>query len=102
MSASSKVWQFLPVKVRIRQRLATSLTPIPHVGRQLTACSYDAIILLKKRQGPRRFGVLMFGPESQVLRLVEKLKEPLSGLALVGICLFKPGGGQDTEGLVAG
>jgi len=32
MSAPSKAWQFLPVKVRIRQRLAISLTPIPRAG----------------------------------------------------------------------
>lgn len=37
MSAPSEAWQFLPVRVRIRQRLAASLTPILHVGRQLTA-----------------------------------------------------------------
>jgi len=30
MGVPSEAWQFLPVKVRIRQRLATSLTPIPH------------------------------------------------------------------------
>ena len=29
---AKKAWQFLPVRVRIRQRLATSLTPIPHTG----------------------------------------------------------------------
>jgi len=27
---AKKAWQFLPVKVRIGQRLAASLTPIPH------------------------------------------------------------------------
>jgi len=27
---AKKAWQFLPVRVRIRQRLAASLTPIPH------------------------------------------------------------------------
>jgi hypothetical protein len=30
LSAPSEAWQFLPVRVRIRQRVATSLTPIPH------------------------------------------------------------------------
>jgi hypothetical protein len=29
---AKKAWQFLPVRVRIRQRLATSLTPKPHTG----------------------------------------------------------------------
>lgn len=32
MGAPSKAWQFLPVKVWIRQRLTTSLTPISHAG----------------------------------------------------------------------
>jgi len=32
LSAPSEAWQFLPVRVRIRQRVATSLTPIPHSG----------------------------------------------------------------------
>ena len=37
MGAPSKAWQYLPVRVRIRQRLAISLTPIPRVEGQLTA-----------------------------------------------------------------
>ena len=32
MCAPSEAWQFLLVKVQIRQRLAISLTPIPRVG----------------------------------------------------------------------
>lgn len=32
LRAPSEAWQFLPVRVRIRQKLATSLTPITHSG----------------------------------------------------------------------
>ena len=37
MSAPRQAYQVLPVKVRIRQRLATSLTPISHAKGQLKA-----------------------------------------------------------------
>ncbi|OPX89004.1 glucose-1-phosphate thymidylyltransferase [Pelotomaculum sp. PtaB.Bin117] len=58
--------------------------------RDFISGSCDSIIQLKKVKDPCQFGVAVLGPENQVLKLVEKPKEPPSDLALVGIYLFKP------------
>lgn len=58
--------------------------------RDFMSGSCDSIIQLKKVKDPCQFGVAVLGPENQVLKLVEKPKEPPSDLALVGIYLFKP------------
>jgi glucose-1-phosphate thymidylyltransferase len=49
-----------------------------------------ASVMLKGVENPCQFGVAELNEAGEIARLVEKPKQPLSNLALVGIYMFRP------------
>lgn len=50
----------------------------------------DALVVIREVRDPRMFGVVELDEKKQIVRLVEKPKEPKSNLAIVGIYIFSP------------
>ena len=57
---------------------------------QFANSAYNAQIVLTRVDQPQQYGVAELGDKNQIIRLVEKPKEPASDLALVGIYMFDP------------
>ncbi len=55
---------------------------------EYTAGEADALIVLKEVEDPRAFGVAVLDETGRVSKLVEKPREPLSNLAMVGAYVF--------------
>jgi glucose-1-phosphate thymidylyltransferase len=53
-------------------------------------CEWDCQVLLKRVRNPQQYGVAALAEDGRVERLVEKPREFVSDLALVGIYMFKP------------
>ncbi len=57
---------------------------------EFAAGSAEAKILLKPVDNPSAFGIAAVNGQGQVIRLVEKPRDPPSNLALVGVYFFRP------------
>ncbi|MFI9723681.1 glucose-1-phosphate thymidylyltransferase [Streptomyces sp. NPDC052396] len=63
---------------------------VADIAAEFTAERPDAQVVVYKVPNPTAFGVAELGPDGEVLRLVEKPKEPKSDLALIGVYFFTP------------
>lgn len=63
---------------------------VKHFVQQFNNGTADTLILLKEMPDPRNFGVAELDKKGEVIRVVEKPKQPKTNLALVGIYLFSP------------
>lgn len=61
---------------------------IRHLVEQFSTDSWNAQIVLTRVSNPEQLGVAVLDEDGRVLRLVEKPKEPVSDLGLVGIYMF--------------
>jgi glucose-1-phosphate thymidylyltransferase len=48
----------------------------------------EALILLKEVQNPERFGVPEIGPNNQIIKIIEKPKQPPNNLAVTGLYFY--------------
>jgi glucose-1-phosphate thymidylyltransferase len=57
---------------------------------QFASSSYNSQIVLTHVEHPQQYGVAQLDEKGQIIKLIEKPKEPPSNLALVGIYMFDP------------
>lgn len=63
---------------------------IAHLVEEYESGNYHAIVLLTPVENPSQFGVAVLDESDRVVRLVEKPREYISNLALVGVYVFHP------------